>query len=57
MWGNLGAALSAPLVNHLLGPTEDNWDMAFAACAVAFIIAGITGMFIDATHKIGTDED
>jgi len=52
MWGNFGAALSPVLVVYLLGATEDNWDLAFGACAVAFIIAGIAGMFIDATDKI-----
>lgn len=52
MWGNFGAALSPLLVNYLLGESQDNWDMAFGACAIAFIISGIAGMFIDATQKI-----
>jgi len=52
MWGNFGAALSPLLLNYLLGENKDNWDLAFGACAVAFVIAGVTGMFIDATKKI-----
>ena len=52
MWGNLGAAFSPLLLNYLLGENKDNWDAAFGACAVAFVVAGVTGMFIDATKKI-----
>ncbi len=52
MWGNLGAVLSTPLMNWLLGPSKDNWDVVFALCAGAFVLAGITGMFIDATKRI-----
>lgn len=57
MWGNFGAALSPLLLNYLLGDNMDNWDVAFSACAVAFIIAGVTGMFIDATKKIDLGDD
>lgn len=57
MWGNFGAALSPLLVNYLLGENQDNWDMAFAACGIAFIVSGVAGMFIDATKKIDPDED
>ena len=57
MWGNLGAALSPPLLNALLGANKDNWDLAFGACAVAFVIAGVTGMFIDATQKIDLGDE
>lgn len=57
MWGNFGAALSPPLLNSLLGENKDNWDLAFGACAVAFVIAGVTGMFIDATKKIDLGDE
>ena len=57
MWGNFGAALSSPLLNYLLGKNKDNWDLAFGACAVAFVIAGVTGMFIDATKKIDLGDE
>ncbi len=57
MWGNFGAALSPPLLNALLGENKDNWDLAFGACAVAFVIAGVTGMFIDATKKIDLGDE
>ncbi len=57
MWGNFGAALSPLLVNYLLGKNEDNWDMAFGACALAFVISGIAGLFVDSTKKIDPEED
>lgn len=57
MWGNIGAAMSEPLLNRCLGQTGDNWDLAFKVCAVAFVIAGVTGMFIDATQKIDLGDE
>ncbi len=57
MWGNFGATLSPLLLNALLGKNKDNWDLAFGACAVAFVIAGVTGMFIDATQKIDLGDE
>lgn len=52
MWGNLGAALLPRISPLLLGESKDNWDLVFVVCCGAFLIAGITGMFIDATKKI-----
>ena len=57
MWGNFGAAFSPLLLNYLLGENEDNWDLVFGAFAVAFVIAGVTGMFIDATKKIDLGDE
>lgn len=57
MWGNVGAAMSDPLLNRFLGESGDNWDAAFKVCAVAFLLAGIAGMFIDSTKKIDPGEE
>jgi MFS family permease len=47
MWGNLGAAVSPLVINWIKGP-EKRWDLCFLACAVAFFIAGIVSLGIDA---------
>lgn len=57
MWGNLGAALLPRISPMLLGESKDNWDRVFVVCCVAFLIAGVTGMFIDATRKIEKDSE
>lgn len=52
MWGNLGAALLPRISGRLLGESKDQWDRVFLVCCAAFLIAGVTGMFVDATKKI-----
>ncbi|RLS53913.1 MAG: MFS transporter [Planctomycetota bacterium] len=52
MWGNIGAAISPPLIDRVLGPDKNNWNGAFAIYAIAFFVAGVTGMFIDSTKKL-----
>jgi len=51
MWGNFGAAVTPPLLIWIVGPSQ-NWVAAFLACAAAFLLAGLTGLGIDATKPI-----
>jgi MFS family permease len=73
MWGNLGAAFSVPLliwivndksaflaqVSSWFGETGGkNWNLAFLVCAIAFLIAGIACLGVNATKPIAPkDED
>jgi MFS family permease len=51
MWGNLGAAVTPPILIAIVG-TQQNWTAAFAACAVAFFISGVAALGVDATIPI-----
>jgi len=51
MWGNFGAAATPPLLIWIIGPGQ-NWMAAFLACAAAFLLAGLTGLAIDATKPL-----
>ena len=55
MWGNLGAAVTPPLLIWIVGEAE-NWNYAFIACAAAFFLAGISALGINATIPIVTEE-
>ena len=55
MWGNFGAAVTPPLLIWIVGPSQ-NWVAAFLACAAAFLLAGLTGIAIDATKPVATGE-
>ena len=55
MWGNFGAAITPPLLIWIVGPSQ-NWVAAFLACAAAFLLAGLTGLGIDATKPIAAAE-
>ena len=63
MWGNLGAAVSPPLLqwvslsSSLDGAAVRNWDIAFAVCGVAFIISGLASLGIDATKSVAPGHD
>src|SRR5207249_7313347 len=50
MWGNFGAAVSPlalrPLIDH------KRWDACFVACAAAFLVSGVCGLWIDARISI-----
>jgi nitrate/nitrite transporter NarK len=47
MWGSVGAACTPIVLNVLIdGP---GWNAAFAACAVAFFLSGVTALGVDAT--------
>ena len=50
MWGNLGAAVSPPLLNKVVG--EEQWDRAFLLCAAAFLVSGLCALGIDASKPI-----
>jgi ACS family glucarate transporter-like MFS transporter len=56
MWGNLGAAITPPLLIGIVGDTE-NWNNAFIICAAAFFLAGISALGINATIPIAPNED
>jgi len=51
MWGNLGAAITPPLLIGIIGPAH-NWNAAFLTCAAAFFIAGVAVLGVDATIPI-----
>jgi MFS transporter, ACS family, glucarate transporter len=55
MWGNLGAAVTPPFLIWVVGSNQ-NWEAAFLTCAVAFLIAGIAGLGIDATRPLQPEE-
>ena len=55
MWGNLGAAVTPPLLIWIVGDAE-NWNYAFLACAGAFFLAGVSALGINATIPIVTEE-
>jgi sugar phosphate permease len=55
MWGNVGAAVSPVLLN--LAIDAGRWDACFLGCAVAFLVAGIAALGIDATRPIVPREE
>jgi MFS transporter, ACS family, glucarate transporter len=56
MWGSVGAACSAVVLNRLIeGP--GGWEAAFVACALAFLLSGVTALGVDATVPIMKKED
>ncbi|HUY92944.1 MAG TPA: MFS transporter [Pirellulales bacterium] len=63
MWGNLGAAVSPPLLQWVSmssgpgGVAVRNWDVAFAVCGVSFIISGLASLGIDATKSVAPGQD
>jgi ACS family glucarate transporter-like MFS transporter len=58
MWGNLGAAVSPPLLEWLNRSEGEapNWNIGFAFCAVSFVISGLVSLGIDATKPIEEKE-
>ncbi len=58
MWGNLGAAISPLIYNFVLGEHPDlaDWNNMMLVCLLAFVVAGICALGIDATQPIVTDE-
>jgi MFS transporter, ACS family, glucarate transporter len=51
MWGNLGAAVTPPLLIWVVGENK-NWNAAFLTCAAAFLVAGVAGLGINSNSKI-----
>ncbi|HXT58622.1 MAG TPA: MFS transporter [Pirellulales bacterium] len=58
MWGNLGAAVSPPLLNWVsagtgpAGLATRNWNIAFAVCAAGFIVSGLASLGINAAEPV-----
>jgi len=56
MWGNFGAALSPLAIGAIISmrglDLDLRWDLAFAACAFAFFVAGIAALGVDATIPV-----
>jgi nitrate/nitrite transporter NarK len=56
MWGNVGAALTPPLMIYVIGERigsqPRDWNMAFVIAAVGFLVAGLAGLGVDATRPI-----
>jgi ACS family glucarate transporter-like MFS transporter len=50
MWGSVGAACSAIVLNSLI--ENSGWPAAFVACALAFLLSGVTALGVDATVPI-----
>ncbi len=55
MWGNLGAFVTPPLLIWIIGDSYD-WNRAFVACAVAFFLAGVTALAVNATIPVAPEE-
>ncbi|MCO6455450.1 MAG: MFS transporter [Pirellulaceae bacterium] len=55
MWGNLGAAVTPPLLIWIIGDNLE-WNRAFLACAAAFFLAGVSALGINATIPIVSQE-
>jgi nitrate/nitrite transporter NarK len=56
MWGNLGAAVTPPLLIWIIGPSE-NWNYAFLTCAAAFLLSGLSALGINAAIPIVPDDE
>ncbi|MBO52576.1 MAG: MFS transporter [Planctomycetaceae bacterium] len=58
MWGNLGAAISPLIYNFVLGehPALADWNNMMLVCLLAFVVAGICALGIDATQPIVAEE-
>jgi MFS family permease len=50
MWGNLGSALSPPLLSAVA--VAWGWPALFLTCAAAFLFAGVTALAVDATVPV-----
>ena len=56
MWGNFGAAVTAPILLGVAGSPE-RWDYAFMTCAGAFALSGVASLGINATIPIGASDE
>ena len=56
MWGNFGAAVTAPILLWVAGSPE-RWDYAFMTCAGAFALSGVASLGINATIPIGASDE
>jgi ACS family glucarate transporter-like MFS transporter len=51
MWGNFGAAVTAPILLWAVGSPEQ-WNNAFLTCAGAFLVSGVVALGVNATIPI-----
>ena len=56
MWGNLGAAMTPPLLIAIVGEAG-RWDLALMTCAGAFLLAGIVSAGVNATIPIAVEDE
>lgn len=56
MWGNLGAFVTPPFLDWVLGEQADRWDLAFITCAAGFLVAGLAALAVDATRIVVAEE-
>lgn len=56
MWGNFGAAIGPPLLLWMAGEGQ-NWEVAFITSGIAFLLAGIAALGINATARITNEQD
>lgn len=59
MWGNLAAAIAAPLYVAVLTktPTVQDWNNMFLMCAGAFVVSGFASLGINATIPIAPPDE
>lgn len=59
MWGNFGAAIQASVSGWVLLTFDKNGDQneLFIACAIAFALAGVLSFGINASKKVGGEEN
>ena len=56
MWGNFGAAVTAPLLLWVVGDAEV-WNYAFVTCAGAFFLSGVVALGVNAAIPIAPPDD
>lgn len=58
MWGNLGAAIAPAVAGNVLGetPALADWNLLFAFCAGAFIVAACGATVMDASRPLVAEE-
>jgi len=56
MWGNLGAAVTPPVLLWVVGEPE-RWNYAFLTCAAAFLLSGVAALGINATIPIAPNAE
>jgi ACS family glucarate transporter-like MFS transporter len=62
MWGNIGAAVAPIIYSSSIAWTKDlqwskdGWNTCFLLCAIVLLASGITGILIDATKPIVSDD-
>ncbi|MCA8997415.1 MAG: MFS transporter [Planctomycetaceae bacterium] len=55
MWGNIGAAVSPVLLQKVMKSTT--WNGAFVVAALAFLLAGLCGLYVDSRQQVMAETD